>query len=288
MGANIKAIRARIRSVDSTRHITKAMELVASSKIRKAGARMEQSRFYRQVMLDAFAGLSAEKSRYARQRARNLPTLYIVVAGDRGLAGGYNNNIFRSAATMLRENDLVMPVGKRAVDYYRHHGAILTDAFPSAENFTSAEAARAAYRIKELYDGERIGSVILISTKFNSMLSQSPQMTYLLPLEGLAEQQAEAGDAAKTASSGTFGALTEYEPSAEEVLDALIPEYLAGVLFTSVCEAYASELAARRSAMDTATKNADEMLDSLSLTYNRARQGAITQEITEIVAGANA
>lgn len=247
---------------------------------------MEQSRFYRKVMLDAFAGLSAEKSKYAKQRARNLPTLYIVVAGDRGLAGGYNNNIFRSAATMIRENDLVMPVGKRSVDYYRHHGAIIADAFPSAENFTSAEGARAAYRIKNLYDEEKIGSVILISTKFNSMLSQTPQMTYLLPLEVLAEKQAE--QVGTTAETETSGALIEYEPSAEEVLDALIPEYLAGVLFTSVCEAYASELAARRSAMDTATKNADEMLDSLNLTYNRARQGAITQEITEIVAGANA
>ena len=95
MGANIKAIRARIKSVDSTKHITKAMQLVASSKIRRASAKMEQSRFYREVLLEAFSDLSAEKSAYSVQRSSDLPAVYIIVAGDRGLAGGYNNNIFR-------------------------------------------------------------------------------------------------------------------------------------------------------------------------------------------------
>ncbi|MBQ9717040.1 MAG: F0F1 ATP synthase subunit gamma, partial [Clostridia bacterium] len=118
MGANIKAIRARIRSVESTRHITKAMELVASSKIKRATAKMEQSRFYRSVMLDAFADLSSAKTMYSKARDASLPVLYIIVAGDRGLAGGYNNNIFRSSAVMMKENDVILPVGKRAVDYY--------------------------------------------------------------------------------------------------------------------------------------------------------------------------
>ena len=289
MPGNSKAIRARIRSVDSTRHITKAMELVASSKIRKATARMEKSRFYRNVMLDAFADLSAEKSVYARQRARELPTLFIVIAGDRGLAGGYNNNIFRSAMTMIRPTDLLIPVGKRAVDYYgsRDTARVVSTEFASVEHFTASDSAKIAYMAKELYDRCEIGAVNLISTRFVSMLSQKPDITYLLPLEVLAENRHDPGKEEEKGKTGAFGTV-EYEPSAEEVLAAIIPEYISGVLFTSVTEAYASELAARRAAMDSATKNADEMLENLSLKYNQARQSAITQEITEIVAGADA
>ena len=281
MGANIKAIRARIKSVDSTRHITKAMELVASSKIRKASERMEHSRFYKKVMLDAFASLAGEKSQYSVIRSKGIPALYIIVAGDRGLAGGYNNNIFRSAFTELHPGDYVIPVGKRAVDHYRGHNElkIVSDEFLSVEYFDSLSSAKIAYMVKDLYDEGKIGSVRLISTHFESMLSQTPELIRLLPLEDLAVAHNVATDK-KT--------VTEYEPSAEEVLAALIPEYISGVLSTSVAEAYAAELAARRSAMDTATKNADEMLDELNLNYNRARQSAITQEITEIVAGANA
>lgn len=282
MGANIKAIRARIKSVDSTRHITKAMELVAASKIRKAGARMEKSRFYKNTMLDAFASLASEDSPYAKTRPRTLPSLFIVIAGDRGLAGGYNNNIFRSAAAMMSGGDYVIPIGKRAVEYYAHRSGVnvITDELISVENFSSADASRAAYLAKKMFDKGEIKEVNLISTKFISMLSSKPDITYLLPLELLAEKRGMNKE--KTA------AVAEYEPSPEEVLAAVIPEYIAGVLYTSVVEAHASELAARRSAMDTATKNADEMLGDLSLKYNRARQSAITQEITEIVAGANA
>ena len=142
-----------------------------------------------------------------------------------------------------------------------------------------------------MYDRGEIGAVNLISTRFVSMLSQRPNITYLLPLEVLAENRAAdmaaAEDERAPKRRGTLG-LTEYEPSAEEVLAAIIPEYISGVLYTSVMEAFASELAARRAAMDSATKNADEMLETLHLKYNQARQSAITQEITEIVAGANA
>ena len=281
MGANIKAIRARIKSVDSTRHITKAMELVASSKVKRASAKMESSRFYKDVMLDAFADLSGAKGYYSKRRDRSLPSLYIIVAGDRGLAGGYNNNIFRSSMAMLNPGDYVLPIGKRAVEYYKHHGdlKIASDEFMSVENFTSNDSAMAARIVKKLYDKEEIGAVNLISTKFVSVLSQVPDITYMLPLDELADKR----NAGKTKDEFA----REYEPSQEEVLKYVIPEYIAGVVYSSVAESYASELAARRSAMDTATKNADEMLDNLNLHYNRARQGAITQEITEIVAGAN-
>lgn len=277
MGANIKAIRARIKSVESTRHITKAMELVASSKVKRATARMEQSRFYRSVMLDAFADLSSADTMYSKARDASLPVLYIIVAGDRGLAGGYNNNIFRSSAVMMRENDVILPIGKRAVEYYAGRSRrVITKEFMSCEDMTSDECSRAAYLIRDMYDRGEIGGVRLISTEFVSMLTQNPTMTHLLPLQK------------ETMGEAKPSVVVEYEPSAEAVLSALIPEYIAGVMYSSVCESFASELAARRSAMDAATKNADEMLDNLSLKYNQARQSAITQEITEIVAGANA
>lgn len=282
MGANIKAVRARMKSVDSTRHITKAMELVASSKIRRASERMESSRFYRGIMLDAFAALSAEKSRYSSSRDRSLPALYIVIAGDRGLAGGYNNNIFRSATAVVEKNDLVLPIGKRAVEHFRRSGNIVTDKFTSAESFSSSDSAEAARIVRDLYDEGRISSVTLIYTRFVSMLSQEPDAEFLLPLGH--EKNLKKADTDKSEQK----ALVEYEPDAETLLAALIPEYISGVLYSCVAESYASELAARRSAMDTATKNADAMLEDLSLRYNRARQGEITQEITEIIAGANA
>ncbi len=293
MGANIKAIRARIKSVDSTRHITKAMELVASSKIRRAGARMESSRFYRSVMIDAFASLAAEKSKYSEPRSRSLPTLYIIIAGDRGLAGGYNNNIFRSAMTMLDDKDLVLPIGRRAVEYYRHHGNLISDKFVSVEHFSSEESVEISRIITKMYDEEKIAAVNLIYTRFASMLTQSPDITYLLPLDKDKNKKSslkKSGEDKKTEEKPTeeHHIVVEYEPSPEAVLSAVIPEYISGVLYSSVMESYASELAARRSAMDTATKNADAMMSDLSLRYNRARQGAITQEITEIVAGANA
>ena len=285
MGADTKAIRARIKSVDSTRHITKAMQLVAASKIKRASNKMEASRFYRQVMLDAFSDLAVEKSSYSAQRDRNLPVLYIIIAGDRGLAGGYNNNIFRSAMTVLRDTDLVIPIGKRAAEYYTHHSNIVTREFSSVEKFTSEESAKVAETARNMFDEGKISAVTLIYTRFESMLSQSPDITYLLPLEKGRNRKGNAPEAEKTEGAQ---ALVEYEPNPEEVLAAVIPEYISGVLYSSVAESYASELAARRNAMDTATKNADDMMESLSLKYNRARQGAITQEITEIVAGANA
>ena len=136
-----------------------------------------------------------------------------------------------------------------------------------------------------MFDEGKISAVTLIYTRFESMLSQSPDITYLLPLEKGRNRKGNAPEAEKTEGAQ---ALVEYEPNPEEVLAAVIPEYISGVLYSSVAESYASELAARRNAMDTATKNADDMMESLSLKYNRARQGAITQEITEIVAGANA
>lgn len=275
MPVNTKALRARIRSVDSTMHITKAMELVASSKIRRAQERMESCRFYRSVLMEAFSDLSATDTLYSRERPA-LPTLYIVIAGDRGLAGGYNNNVLKLALSELHEEDFVLPIGRRSAEYFSRRG------YPDAgenhyavESITSENCADIAAHIRAWFDAGKIGVVRLVSTKFQSMLIQTAEIQTLLPLSR------------PTTVEGDSHAAILYEPNPESVLAAIIPEYLAGVLYSAVCESLASELAARRTAMDTASKNAEEMIDQLTLAYNRARQNAITQEITEIVAGSN-
>ena len=273
MGANTKALKARIRSVNSTMHITKAMELVASSKMKRARARMDGASFYRTILAEAFSDLATPDSAYAKER-EDLPALWIVIAGDRGLAGGYNSNIFKSVAQTIREGDFVLPIGRRAADYYARRGYASFDGGEySAETVTSAECAKIAQSVKDCFDKGEIGAVYVASTKFVSMLSQEAETQTLLPLR-MPEQREE------TAIPPV------YEPDAETVLSANIPEYIAGTVYAAAVESFAAELAARRFAMDTATKNATGMIDSLTLKYNRARQSAITQEITEIVAGA--
>ena len=273
MAINTKALKARIRSVDSTMHITKAMELVASSKIRRARSRMEEGRFYRAVLDDAFADLACSDTLYSRVR-EDLPVLTIVIAGDRGLAGGYNSNVFKLALSSLLKGDPVIPIGHRAADYFGRRGfSVVSDRVYSTEAVSSSDCAKIAMQVKEMYDREEIGAVRLVCTRFVSMLTQEAYTDILLPLERREN----------IAPSSVL-----YEPDPESVLAAIIPEYLAGVLYTAVMEALAAELAARRSAMDTATKNASAMIEELNLKYNRARQSAITQEITEIVAGSNA
>ncbi len=276
MPANIKALKARIRSVDSTMHITKAMELVASSKIKRATAKMEESRFYRRVMEEAFADLGKTDSPYTRERA-DAPALYIAVAGDRGLAGGYNNNVVKKVKEGYREGDFVLPIGRRPLEYFKHHDVTLFSGdYGSSEKITSVDCARIGREVTLAFDEGRIGKVYLVYTEFVNMLTQEVWCKQLLPL--VRETVTEANE--------PQSALTLYEPDAETVLSALIPEYIGGLTYCLVAMSFVSELAARRQAMDTATKNASDMIDDLSLRYNRARQGAITQEITEIIAGA--
>ncbi len=274
MPANIKALKARIRSVDSTMHITKAMELVASSKIKKATAKMEESRFYRRVMEEAFADLAKTDSPYSHGR-EDAPTLYITVAGDRGLAGGYNNNVIKKVKETYREGDRILPIGKRPLEYFKHHGMpLFSEAYGSSERISSADCAEIGRAVTEAFDSGKIGAVVLVYTEFINMLTQEARSKQLLPLVPAETEE-------KTSAQ------TMYEPDAETVLSALIPEYIGGITYCCTAMSFASELAARRQAMDTATKNASDMIDDLNLRYNRARQGAITQEITEIIAGAS-
>ena len=280
MAGSMKDIKLRIKSVESTMQITKAMELVASSKMRRAKERVEHSRPYFETLYESLTKIAA-----ADPRARNpylrrddiKRTLLVVIAGDRGLAGGYNANVFKQADA-AEGPVTVLPIGKRSAEYFAHHGAgLFTPEVLMAADVSVSECFTLSHQITEGFLKGEYDAVKLCYTRFDSMMTQTATTLEVLPLtiEPTEVQKAEARRSQIL-----------YKPSCEEVFGAIIPEYVAGVLYGAVCESVASELAARRTAMDAATKNAGEMIDHLNLYYNRARQAAITQEITEIVAGA--
>ena len=215
---------------------------------------------------------------YARESS-NPRCCYVVIAGDRGLAGGYNANLFKCLEAAAEGKDyVVLPIGKKAVEYFRQRGVeCLTDRFAEIAGISVADCFEIANLLCEEFRKGTFGHVELCYTVFASMLSQQPDVFSILPMTDIRE---ESGGRVNTKN------LILYEPNAEVVFDAIVPEYLAGLVYGGVCESTASELAARRMAMDAATSNAEEMIDKLNLYYNRARQASITQEITEIVAGA--
>ena len=280
MAGSMKDIKLRIKSVESTMQITKAMELVASSKMRRAKERVEHSRPYFETLYESLTKIAAADPRarnpYLR-RAEIKKTLLIVIAGDRGLAGGYNSNVLKQAQQEAGDV-VVLPIGKRSAEYFVHHEVpLFTQEVLLAADITVGECFQLARRITEGYCKGEYDAVKICYTRFDSMMTQTASTMEVLPLtmEPTEEQKAQARRSQIL-----------YKPSSEEVFRAIIPEYVAGIVYGAVCESVASELAARRTAMDAATKNAGEMIDHLNLYYNRARQAAITQEITEIVAGA--
>ena len=282
MAGNMKAVKLRIKSVQSTMQITKAMELVASSKLRKAKERAETCRPYFMELHEALKDIAKENtdftSVYARESS-NTRTCYVVIAGDRGLAGGYNANLFKCLEAAAEGKDyVVLPIGKKAVEYFKQKGVErLTEQFAEIAGVSVADCFEIAHLLCEEFKKGTFGHIELCYTVFKSMLSQQPEVFSVLPMTDIRE---ESGGKVDTRN------LILYEPGAEVVFDAIVPEYLAGLVYGAVCESTASELAARRMAMDAATSNAEEMIDKLNLYYNRARQASITQEITEIVAGA--
>lgn len=279
-GVSMKDIKLRIRSMESTKQITKAMEMVASSKLRRAQERVLTSRPYFESLYETVTDIAAHNwdfsSPYVRVREEG-EVCEIVIAGDRGLAGGYNHNVMKLAVEdMAGKNAAVLPVGKKALEYFRSHGyTVVSDAYAEAAVLSSSDCFSLARTICEGFRDGKYREVRLVYTSFVSVLTQTPYVLPLLPLPA-PEKHEKARE------------LTLYDPNSESVFNAIVPEYLGGLIYGALCESIASELGARRTAMDAATKNAEEMIDDLSLKYNRARQGAITQEITEIVAGADA
>ena len=277
-GVSTKEIKNRIRSMESTKQITKAMEMVAASKLRKAQNQVLESRPYFQTLYATLGNIVSTNRDFSspylvEQSCEKV--LYVVIAGDRGLAGGYNSNVLKTVLSQLDGKETaVLPIGKKAVDYFQAHGIeSLTQAYNQAEDISVADCFTISKDLCKRYLKGEFGRIFVVYTDFVSVLSQVPQTLQLLPL-------LRREDVQPLSESDIV-----YEPDCESVFAAIIPEYLGGVLYGALCESRASEQAARRTAMDAATSNADEMIASLSLQFNRARQAAITQEITEIVAG---
>lgn len=277
-GVSTKEIKNRIRSMESTKQITKAMEMVAASKLRRAQAQVMNSRPYFEILHQTITDISVSNRDFSSKYLQEQPAskvMYIVIAGDRGLAGGYNSNVLKLVEEHLQGKDAqVLPIGKKAVDFFRSRKIpAFTESYAEAAEVTIGDCFSIAKQLCKAFREGTYSEIHVAFTAFESMLSQSPHAMQLLPLEKPTAQP-----------DGKYGGII-YEPNSEEVFDAIIPEYLGGQLYGALCESRASEQAARRTAMDNATQNAEDMIADLSLKFNRARQAAITQEITEIVAG---
>ena len=280
-GVSTKDIKQRIRSMESTRQSTRAMEMVAASKLRRAQDRIRDSRPYFEILYGTIAHIACTRPDFSSPyltRREGKRVCCIVIAGDRGLAGGYNNNVFKLVQQEMEGKELsVLPMGKRAVEHFRSRGVpIFTEAYGEAADVSIGDCFSLSKQLAKAYLAGELDEICVAFTNFVSVLTQTPAVLPLLPLSLTASSRPQPEAAAL------------YEPDPQTVFDAIIPEYLGGVVYGALCESVASELAARRTAMDAATKNADEMIGNLNLQFNRARQGAITQEITEIVAGAEA
>lgn len=277
---NMKAIKRRIKSVGSTRQITKAMQLVASSKLRKAKAKAEQARPYFNELYKTMCEIASANTDFStiytvkREVKRRL---FIVVAGDRGLAGGYNSNILKMA-TAAHAGDAKKPkiiaIGKKAVEFFTKRDYDMVASYANiAEEIKPNTAQDIANLAIDLFAAGEVDEVSVFYTMFVSSMSQEPQSMKILPME--------------TVELEDYGVMT-YDPSPEAVFNRIVPRFTASLLQCAVVESYASEQGARRTAMENATDNADAMTENLSLLYNRARQSSITTEIIDIVSGASA
>ncbi len=275
----MKEINLRIKSITGTSKITKAMELVAISKLTRAIDRITRCRpFYTELysqLCDIAASSTAPDSGYCRAREVKK-TCVIAIAGDRGLAGGYNNNLFKFCDELLAgKNAAILPIGKRALEHYTRRGyEIISDDYAVCEDVEVGDCFEISRLLTEMYTSGEFDELYVVYTNFASMLSQNPGSFKLLPLDS--QMSSEKVDSKR---------YILIEPSPASVFDHIVPDSVAGLIWGAVCESHASELAARRIAMENATSNAEEIIADLQLKYNKARKSAITQQITEIVSG---
>ena len=280
---NMKDIKRRIKSVESTMQITKAMELVASSKLRKAKEKADKARPYFDALYETMCEIQAENPSFLSPFTRKVgegKSLLVVIAGDRGLAGGFNSNIFKLAQARIdelggKDKTDIIAIGKKAVEYFGKREFNMLGSYPDfSDNIRIHQPNDIAGEIVDKYVKGIYERVELFYTEYVSSITQQAVTKKMLPVEL---------DGQKKVSK----ALPIYEPSAGQVFNHIVPRYVTGMIFGACVESFASEQASRRNAMENASDNASEMISSLSLMYNRARQASITQEITEIVGGAN-
>ncbi|ALZ99917.1 F0F1 ATP synthase subunit gamma [Corynebacterium glutamicum] len=316
--ATIRELRDRIRSVNSTKKITKAQELIATSRITKAQGRVAAAAPYAeeiQRVLERLASASSLDHPMLREREGGKRAAVLVVTSDRGMAGGYNHNVLKKAAELdklLAESgyEVVRYVtGKKGVDYYKFRAEDVAGAWTGfsqdpdwaathnvrrhlIDGFTASSEGEAAWReglnLPEGQDIQGFDQVHVVYTEFISMLTQNPVVHQLLPVEPVIEDEIFEKGEDLLSSSGEVEPDYEFEPDADTLLEALLPQYVSRRLFSIFLEAAAAESASRRNAMKSATDNATELVKDLSRVANQARQAQITQEITEIVGGAGA
>ncbi|PKM83761.1 MAG: ATP synthase F1 subunit gamma [Firmicutes bacterium HGW-Firmicutes-13] len=277
---SLREIRRRIRSVKNTQQITKAMEMVAAAKLRKAQERAEAARPYAEQMKAIISRLVSHMPNLQHQLLEKREvknTGYLVIAADRGLCGGYNTGLLRFASGHIKDKntDQILTIGKKARDYFRRRQYNLYAVHLDMEDQPGVKKVKdiSQEAIKGFTDGN-YDELYLAYTEFVNVVRQVPRIVKLLPMEPQIEEQEEVKKGAK--------ALYTFEPGEEVIIDSFLPKYIEGLVYHAILEAKASEYGAKMTAMGSATENAQEMIESLTIVLNRARQATITQEILEI------
>lgn len=284
--ASMRDIKRRKESVQSTQQITKAMKLVATVKLQKARGKAESNKPYFNMLYDTICSILAMTKNVDHEylkESESKKKAVIVITSNRGLAGGYNSNIVKmvTGAGFSKEDTYVYAVGRKGIDGLSRKGYSIYKDFSEVINEPLfSDATQMSKELLTQYSKGEIGEVYVAYTNFKNTVTQEPKLVKLLPLS--------AEDFEGTGENESSKLLMNFDPTPEEVLDMVIPKYMSNIIFGAFLESVASENGARMQAMDSATNNAEDMISSLSLKYNRARQGAITQELTEIIAGADA
>ncbi len=290
--ATMRDIKRRKASIESTEQITKAMKLVATVKLQKSRTRAENSRLYFNMMYRTIQEMLKKSGGIEHKylKAGDSPKkAVVVISSNRGLAGGYNANMVRlvTGSGIPAEDVKIFAVGKKGRDGLSRKGYEITKDYSEVINEPLySDAMQITSELLKLFENNEIGEIYLAYTAFKNTVSQVPTFMKLLPVDLNAAGLKDGGEETEGLKPDLL--LMNYEPDESEVLDAIIPKYLSSLIYGAFLEAVASENGARMTAMDSATNNAEEMIAKLSLQYNRARQGSITQELTEIIAGANA
>ena len=284
--ASMRDIKRRKGSIQSTQQITKAMKLVSTVKLQRAKQRAEQSKAYFNCMYETVTSMLAKTGSLNHpylKKGESGKKAVIVITSNRGLAGGYNSNVVKliTQGDFKKDELEIYAIGKKGRDALNRGGYhIMEEDADIIEEPSYVDAMAISSKLLEAYAAGEISEIYLAYTGFKNTVVHVPTLLKLLPVEAPTEEKAEKELESK--------AMMNFEPEDDEALDMIIPKYVTSLIYGGLVEAVASENGARMQAMDSATSNAEEMIDHLSLMYNRARQGSITQELTEIIAGANA
>jgi F-type H+-transporting ATPase subunit gamma len=287
--ASMREIKRRNSSIQSTQQITKAMKLVSTVKLQRAKGRAESSKPYFDYMYDTVSSMLAKSGNITHPylKAGDSPKkAIIVITSNRGLAGGYNSNITKLIrnSDIKKEDAIIYAVGRKGKESLDRYGYEIKADYSDVINEPMyKDAAEIGAAVLEAFSNNEVGEIYLAYTRFKNTVTHIPTLIKLLPVDPSMGKSEES-----EANSVEDLTLMNYEPSAEEALDMIIPKYINSLIYGALVEAIASENGARMQAMDSATNNAEDMISELSLSYNRARQSSITQELTEIVAGASA